>query len=749
MVRSDRSYRRPILHSNSPPPVSRLRCAWIFLLLLACFGSSTGCVASRYLENRSIRDNALTNTLHLLRWRGPEISVRTQGTLRRYGLIETYQDDSKICLHRLQTLNAQNPDVELAYALSELSYVEGKIADRDGRSSDAMNHYGVALTTSYRYLFGDQLSEVRNQYDPQFRAVCDLYNESLEDLLRLLCAENRLRPGQTYTIQTANQKFVIRAEMRGAWKEDEFDHYEFVSDYDIKTLNNRHTTYGLGVPLIAVRKPRGEGHREEQYYPEGLSYAVTALLRCSTEPPSRPSHASRVMPASHSGDFRAAEETAVCVLEFFDPLRANQIQLAGSWVPLETDLTTPLAYFLDSDEYRKRDRATEGLLDPDDAQQKRGIYMLEPYDPNRIPVLMVHGLWSSPLTWMDMFNDLRSFPEIRERYQFWFYLYPSGQPFWLSATQLRSDLFAMRQTFDPAGQDRAVDHTVLVGHSMGGLVSRMQTIESGDDFWNLVSDQPKEKLRGPPEDINKLVSALEFRPNQTVGRVITIGTPHRGSNLANTATRWLAGKMIQLPKMAVSAGNRLTRANPGFFRDTRLLTEANAVDSLAPDSPIFPVMLRAKRSSHVKYHNIVGVLEDPPLFAGRHHRGDGVVEYASATMDDTESELLVDATHTKLHMTGKAIFEVRRILLEHLDDVDSQDRLAWAPKSATPLVSDAASGMITDLAPNLSPQTLSGRGSVGPVPSGQVSSGQISRGQISPSASVYQLMSAPSAQSRR
>jgi pimeloyl-ACP methyl ester carboxylesterase len=382
-------------------------------------------------------------------------------------------------------------------------------------------------------------------------------------------------------------------------------------------------------------------------------------------------------------------------------LRANQIQLANDWVPLETDLTTPLAYFLDSDEYRKRDRATEGLLDPDDAQQKRGLYMLEPYDPNRIPVLMVHGLWSSPLTWMDMFNDLRSFPEIRERYQFWFYLYPSGQPFWISATQLRGDLFAMRQTFDPAGQDRAVDHTVLVGHSMGGLVSRMQTIDSGDDFWNLVSDKPKEKLRGPPQDINKLVSALEFRPNQSVGRVITIGTPHRGSNLANTTTRWLAGKVIKLPRMAVSTSTRLTRANPGFFRDTRLLTEANAVDSLAPDSPIFPVMLRAKRSANVKYHNIVGVLEDPPILAGRHHRGDGVVEYNSATMEDTESELVVDATHTKLHMTGKAIFEVRRILLEHLEEVDSEDRLAWAPHSATPLMSDGASGMITDVAPNL------------------------------------------------
>ncbi|MFG0287869.1 MAG: esterase/lipase family protein [Rhodopirellula sp. JB044] len=680
-----------------------------WLVMATLLSGTSGCITARYLENRPIRDNALESTLHLLRWRGPEISERTQHTLRRYGLTETYEQNCVVCNNQLRELHRQNLDPELTYAVSELAYVEGKKAERLGHTSDAMNHYGIALTTSYRYLFGPQLAEVRNQYDPQFRAVCDLYNESLEDLLRVLCAENRLRPGQTYTIQTADRKFVIRTEMRGGWKPDEFDRYEFVSDFDIKTLRNRHTTFGLGVPLVAVRKPRGPEDSREKYYPEGLSYAVTALLRCSTGNDGAYAKSQELFPASDNtrSDIRLAShnvatpyyanedpnETPVCVLEFFDPLRANQIKLGDDWVPLETDLTTPLAYFLDSPEYRKRDRATEGLLDPDDAQQKRGLYMLEPYDPNRIPVLMVHGLWSSPLTWMDMFNDLRSFPEIRQRYQFWFYLYPSGQPFWLSATQLRSDLFAMRQTFDATGQDRAIDNMVLVGHSMGGLISRMQTIDSGDDFWNIVSNQPKEKLRGPPQDVNRLVSALEFRPNKSISRVITIGTPHRGSDLANSATRWLAGKLIKLPKMAISTSNRLTRANPGFFRDTRLLTEANAVDSLAPDSPIFPVMLKAKTSPDIVYHNIVGIMEDPPLLAGPNYQGDGVVDYASAKMEDVKSELIVDSTHTKIHMEGKSIFEVRRILLEHLRDVDSEDRLAWDAPTRTPLATD---GLISD-----------------------------------------------------
>lgn len=632
---------------------------WATALLLAlALGSASGCSAARYLSDRSVRENALASSLQLMRSEGPTISKRTWNTLQRYGLEERYSTDFKRCFDEIGDRIEETPDSELVYALSELAYVEGKKAERAGHTGEALNQYGIALTNSYDYLFSDELQSTRNPYDPQFRSVCDLYNESLEDTLRLLCEQNRLQPGQTYTIETADQRFVVRTEMRGGWRPDEFERYEFVSDYKIETLRNRHTTYGLGVPLIAVRRPPDPNDPREEYYPDGLSYAVTALMR-------------RIEPENP-----AAGESPTCVLEFFDPLRANQIQLADHWVPLETDLTTPLAYFLDSPEYRQRDQATEGLLNPEDSQENRGLYMLEPYDPDRIPVLMVHGLWSSPLTWMDMFNDLRSFPEIRERYQFWFYLYPSGQPFWISATQLRSDLIAMRETFDAARRDKPLDQMVLVGHSMGGLVSRMQTIDSGDEFWNIVSDQPPEKLAGPEEDRVKLISALFFQPNPSIRRVITIGTPHRGSEFANEYTRWLARKLIKLPTLAVSTGRRLARENPNLFRDTQLLTASNAIDSLAPDSPIFPVMMRARRSPRVKYHNIVGILENPSLLTSQAGRGDGVVAYESAHMDDVESELVVNAEHTSIHMTGKAIFEVRRILLNHLEAVDSEGRVA-------------------------------------------------------------------------
>lgn len=597
---------------------------------------------------------------------GPHISERTWNTLRRYGLKKDYDEDRHVCLAHIQQTIRENRDPELIHSLAELSYVEGKKSERSGNSSDALGYFGTALTNSYDYLFSDELVDSRNQYDPQFRATCDLYNESLEDTLRLLCSENRIKPGQTYRVNAGDREFVIRTQLRGNWKPDEFDHYEFASDYKIETLRSKHTTFGLGVPMIAVRNANNQTDPREKYYPDELSYAVTAMMRCAKPV---------------DGEFG---DSNVCVLEFFDPLTANQVKLANHWVPLETDLTTPLAFFLDAPKFRESNTETTGLLNPASVAEKRGVYMLEPYDPNRIPVLMVHGLWSSPRTWMDMFNDLRSFPEIRERYQFWFYLYPSGQPFWLSARQMREDLGKVRETFDPPRRDAAIDKMVLVGHSMGGLISRMQTIDSGEDFWRIVSDQPREKLSGDQDKRHKLVSTLFFKPNQSVRRVITIGTPHRGSNFANNVTRWLARKFIKLPTIAVDTGEDLVRSNPDLFRDTDLLTMANAIDSLAPESPIFPVMLRAKYSPQVTYHNIIGVLKNPTLLQRRAGRGDGVVAYESATMSDTKSELVIDADHTKIHMTGQAIFEVRRILLEHLQEQDSGDRLAAVRQADQP-----------------------------------------------------------------
>ena len=238
--------------------------------------------------------------------------------------------------------------------------------------------------------------------------------------------------------------------------------------------------------------------------------------------------------------------------------------VAGRRVPLESDLTTPLAYFLSNPEMNL-DTATEGLLEPGRSAEKacrallkkqpsrpiEGLYMVQPYEPGKIPVLMVHGLWSSPMTWMEMFNDLRSQPEIRDHYQFWFYLYPTGQPFWLSAAQLRHDLAKVRDMLDPSHEEPALDQMVLIGHSMGGLVSRLQTLPSGDDL--LATGEPRAALanqsrrRRCGENCRRRST---FSPTRRSAAWSPSPRRTAAATFSNQTTQWLLDKLIHLPNTA-------------------------------------------------------------------------------------------------------------------------------------------------------------------------------------------------------
>jgi pimeloyl-ACP methyl ester carboxylesterase len=415
----------------------------------------------------------------------------------------------------------------------------------------------------------------------------------------------------------------------------------------------------LGVPLIAVRANHKEESPAERYYPPGLCFPVTAFLRVE----------SQTREQINANIYR-------CTLELYDPLFSSDIAVCNRLVPLETDLTVPLAYFLENPAFKEKDITTIGLFNPNKAQGIKGLYMVEPYDPNRIPVVMVHGLWSSPTTWMEMFNDLRAFPEIRSRFQFWFFLYPSGQPFWVSGAQLRDTLAEVRATLDPEIRNPNLDQLVLVGHSMGGLVSMLQTLESGDDFWRLLSNKPLDDLRATPEEKARLAKSFYFHPNPSIKRVVTIGTPHRGSDFANDATRELGRRLIHLPEMMLELGAKLTLTNPGFFTNKELLTTTTSIDSLAPDCPIFPVMLRAPRASWTGYHNVMGVVPRRTILGRVSEEGDGVVSVKSARLPNAASEIIVAADHLDVHRHPLAILEVRRILLEHMSAISAPSPFA-------------------------------------------------------------------------
>src|SRR5262245_4658028 len=657
MIRDDRALE----------PMSRTkygsRCAGVALTLLLLF---VGCAQQRYITVRERPNPFLAGPLSLVSRKEPKPTSRTLQLLRRYDLLDLQERKPEIALTKLQQEIEADPNPDKICSYAELSYLDGQRLEAKNKPKDALDAYAAAVAHAYWFLLDPRLDRFRNPYDPEFRRACDLYNDSLAAAMRLVIKQNKLRPGETQIIQTGKKQFQVQVVLRGPWHSEDIDRLEFVGDYKIEAgLSNQYHTYGLGVPLIAVRANHKEESPAERYYPPGLCFPVTAFLRVENQT------REQVNANVHR-----------CTLELYDPLFSSEIAVCNRLVPLETDLTVPLAYFLDSPAFKEKDLATVGLLNPNKAQGIKGLYMVEPFDPNRIPVVMVHGLWSSPTTWMEMFNDLRAFPEIRSRFQFWFFLYPTGQPFWVSAAQLRDTLAEVRATLDPQIRNSNLDQLVLVGHSMGGLVSMLQTLESGDDFWRLLSDKPLEDIRATPEEKARLAKSFYFHPNPSVKQVVTIGTPHRGSDFANEATRELGRRLIRLPEMMMELGTKLSLTNPGYFTNKDLLTMTTSIDSLAPDCPIFPVMLRAPRATWVSYHNVIGLVPRRTILGRVSEEGDGVVSLKSAKLPNAASEIAVAADHLVVHRHPLAILEVRRILLEHLSAISAPNAFAAVQPAA-------------------------------------------------------------------
>jgi len=614
----------------------------------------TGCGSQRFVHRRARPENLVVQRLanhkadqrsgdqRRIVARGLEPSRSTWQTLRAFDLDHMLPDRLQEATRTLTEMQAVAPTLDTVHALAELNFLAARRLEREA-PQDAVGWYLKSLLHSYAYLLDPMFAAQRTGYDPHFRTACDLYNTALEQCLRYAQNRGRFHPDRGLSLTIDGQPVELAVSSDGfRWKAEDFQRFEFVSDYKVTGLTNRHRRYGLGVPLIAVRGGGRTDTQLEQFYINGLSFPVTAVLRCKLN-------------AERPGDLPTAVR-----LELYDPLETDHWNPDSHPVPLQSDITTPLAYFLDNTELDQLE--TFGLLRPDRVKPVSGLYMLQPYAPGKIPVLMIHGFWSSPATWMDVVNDLRSRPEIRDRFQFWFYLYPTGEPFWETAADVRRDLHAALDVLSPGHSDPALDEMVVVGHSMGGLVARLLTLSSGDTLWSAVSDTPIALINASDETRTQLERTYYFEPATSIRRVVMIGSPHRGSNLANSMTRWLARNLIYLPKKTLETTQQLLSRNPRMSRNARLTVPKTSVDGLAPDSPILQAMQRLTADGRVRFHSVIGSQTRGRL----QDTNDGVVTYASAHRDDIDSELIVRSDHSRLHRHPKTIRELQRILLQHL-----------------------------------------------------------------------------------
>ena len=223
--------------------------------VILCAFMLAGCAGPKWVAVRDNPRNPLTDRLKLLSRGGPQPSERTMMFLRQYDLQKDLHDEPCKLLGKVQTVIDHDPSPEAFSSAAELAYVGAARSDMLVKSQQAFNLYCASVAYSYAYLFNPKYALATNPYDPQFRGTCDLYNAGLEAALRNVNKQGKFKPGEHISVDVKGQQYDVAIEPRNVpWPADDIERFEFVSDYEIHGLKNVFHTYGLGVPLIAVRK---------------------------------------------------------------------------------------------------------------------------------------------------------------------------------------------------------------------------------------------------------------------------------------------------------------------------------------------------------------------------------------------------------------------------------------------------------------------------------------------------------------
>jgi len=570
-------------------------------------------------------------------------SERTTDTLKRYALDSAYRRDPATAINRLDQQARVGPEPDLIFALAELSWVESRKHDRRHRP-ETIDRIIDVLSYAHDYLFAPELTNARQPSDPRYRLACDLYNGALDRLLREAQSNGlKIEPGGEFSLKARGREQVFQVVLRDTpWAPEDVDQIILASAFEVTGLPTLNYQYGLGVPLIAVRRSEKNAEGPERYYPPEMAFPLTAFVT----PPSKLIDPARTV------------ENRELTIELIDPLKTRTVGLAK--MPIESDLTTPLAYMWSRSDLN-RFRWT-GLLRPGNAAGRAGLMLLRPYEPGKIPVVMVHGLASSPLAWVAMVNDLLLDPRIQDQFQFMLYMYPTGIPFPIAAAGLREWLQQAETTFRlPDGRpDPAYSRMVLLGHSMGGVLSHSMAVNSDQKFWELNTYVPFPQIKGPPEVLEELQRYMFFEAQPYVNRVVFLAVPHRGSDLSRAFVGRVSSNLISADDHVSSLLNRLVRENPDAF-PKRFRKVPTSIETLDPESPYLKALLTMKPNPSVTFHSIIGS-ERPE---GKENTTDGVVPYRSSHIDGVKSELIVQSNHG-VQSNPYAIMEVHRILLEHI-----------------------------------------------------------------------------------
>jgi pimeloyl-ACP methyl ester carboxylesterase len=540
---------------------------------------------------------------------------------------------------------ASSPRIEPAEAAFARSEVALAAAERLGPSQPARArvYYLVAAHEAARLLFPRGRAIRIDPFDQRYRLATGFYSLASGRYFLAL-----MRPDSGWDGDLTEQTPLGPVSV--TFDDDDssliayfFQNYEIAWGVKVSGLRNRYTRDGVGVPLIGRRAP-GKTFPQESYLPAGGYTAPLAVyLRFDAVDDPRPERV-------RIGLVDARTSRYTC----FGPQR----------LPVAADFTAAYARQIVQDRSREAGRAA--LFGRRVAGSRFGISISAPWDPQKIPLIMVHGLASSSEAWRELTNDILGSEELRDRYQIVHYTYATTEPVLAAAERFRGELaaFLALVEYDPNVSPKLV----VIGHSMGGLLARTLVVDSGRSIWDRVFTVDPADVRGDPAARERFERSLILRPWPSIGRVIFLGVPQHGSEAADSFLGRIGQRLISLPNDFSMLLRSIARADPGQLRaDVRewfTSGRLTSVRSLSPAHPSMAGLAALPIVAGVPFHSVIGdVTRD-----SRGRPSDGYVTVESAHVPGATSELKLPIAHQQFDRPV-ALNEIYRILREHAQAV--------------------------------------------------------------------------------
>lgn len=623
------------------------------LTLSGCAIVSVGSVSSEdYLSAR--RGDVLTTG---------KLSASARTALQVVGIDEARCNSNILACRKALIASAGLGDEQRLSALSELwlqealQYEEMQKLEpvNDTLKAATLSAYIESARHAYAYLFfTDRSPDLRAMEDRQAQ-VRDYYNFSTQQAVVGLFnryrnqLEKSVSQEKTYLLDFSPWKVSGSTEGLSLSHKGQLPN-ELVaaSALTFKGLRNQYRRDGLGAELVAVFASSVVKQEDENKpWSETPFPSVTVMLR---------------FPGNSIESVLAGNQVE---LQGFDPHKNVSVDVRGIRVPLAANFTSGYGLWLARSGFAQESLLS--LIGRSETLDKPRIYLMQPFDPNRRVILMLHGLASSPEAWVNVANEVLGDEELRQNFQIWQVYYPTNLPLPFNNREIRDAVDATLKNFDPQGNRRASRDMVLIGHSMGGVLARLMVSDSGDQLWESVLDRYSISRHREQRLRQKIEPYVIFKAMPQPTRAIFIAAPHRGTPYAeNRFARFISG-LIRLPATVLSRVTEIGQllVNSDNASDEPLVGAINSIKNLSDQDPFVQESAKLPISNKVKFHSIMG--NDTPKLT-LEDSSDGVVPYASAKLEGSASELVVDSWHS-VQETPEAIVEVRRILREHLDSL--------------------------------------------------------------------------------